>query len=340
MTTSPPPASPRSAPPARQRVVPIGLFVVCMAPSAVLYAVYWLQPEPSHATATGAFLDSGITVASFVFAGSLVLTAWPRQRTATARLAATAASVPAIAVLVAVRQAARPDWVVVAAAALALLASLWMMFRLRLLRASSALARTMAVALPVVTIPLFGFWQQASYLPSQNQVSLTVSPTAVVQVDPTDGRHWVVTVKAENKETTSSVVVLSNLVVCHWHDEGERARAAADVASGRGPRDILDRSNCHKLNDPFVRGSRVDAGGALTNVDSTPAAPNLPYLEVRARVAVARDDRFRPGGPAHELLSHPVEGCWSMSVTPVQADSAYKSMAERTYLLLYYARDR
>ena len=50
-----------------------------------------------------------------------------------------------------------------------------------------------------VALPLFGFWQQFAYLPSQNQASLTVTPTVTLAPDPAGGRHLVVTTNLANQ---------------------------------------------------------------------------------------------------------------------------------------------
>jgi len=178
-------------------------------------------------------------------------------------------------------------------------------------------------------VPLFGFWQQASYLPSQNQASLVVTPSAVLEADPTGGKHWVITVKAESKSPTRAVVIVSNTVICHWKSEQERSASTAEE---------LSSPNCLRLTDPFGQSSYLDASGSLTYVDSTAALADRPLASVFVRVAIARGDRFRELMNTSHTIAVEGGGCDSVRTFALQDDTRYKSLVGGTNDFSFFTR--
>lgn len=193
-------------------------------------------------------------------------------------------------------------------------------------------------ALAVVTfllLPIFAFWQQYSYAPAQNQPSVTVSPSAALQTAPDGSKHWVVMIKAENKSAVRSVIILSNLIVCQWVNEEERARAT--VRGEFDPQFAGDNPICKKASDPFAGGSWIDANASLTFLTSIPADPSRPLIEVDPGVLIARGDRYREVPGADRNVDHDDQDqCTSVLWIKLQEPARYRSMlsGDRGLLLI------
>jgi hypothetical protein len=128
-----------------------------------------------------------------------------------ARIAAATALVPGLAVLgAALNSTPHVNYVVVVLAFLSVISSGLAMRGLGLFEFGRGTGFTKAAVgvAAVVAIPLFTFWQQASYLPAQNQPNLTVTPTAMLQTASDKSQHIVITVKVENKGQVRDYLII------------------------------------------------------------------------------------------------------------------------------------
>jgi hypothetical protein len=179
--------------------------------------------------------------------------------------------------------------------------------------------KRVAAIVTLVAIPAFNFWQEASYLPSQNEVSLETVLKAEPIAIADKSRHWLISGTVRNPSNVRASIVVSDLVACRWVDEVDRS--ASSIMDERG------NTNCKKLERPLGRGW-IDAGAQLEFSDTVPASEDRPLLGLRFSVAYARGDRLRTIQETSRDASSRERGrCSNVTVVRLQERSRLRSLA-------------
>jgi hypothetical protein len=188
--------------------------------------------------------------------------------------------------------------------------------------------KAVAAVLTLAAVPVFSFWTQTSFLPSQNRASLTAG-VAIEFVEAPDGSgHAVVEITLTNPSDVRALVVLTNLTVCHWADEQDRADPEEELLRGQ--------SRCERLVPPFAELSWVDPGAELTHRTSLERRSGGPLLEVLFRIAYGRADRMvEVVEPEPEVTPEQQGRCASATIVNLEALSRLESLARHGLALMY-----
>jgi len=189
----------------------------------------------------------------------------------------------------------------------------------------SATRITVAV-LTVAALPVFTFWQETTYLPSQLKVSLSADLSATA-LEATDGTlHWRVSGSVQNTSEVRASTVISALIACQWASEAERGELSRE-----------DR--CTPLPQPVRRGW-IDGKSELDFSDSVVLDPRTPLLELRFRIAFARGDRLREVTDSERDADPEESGsCSNGKVVELQATSRLRALALEPSFLMFADAD-
>jgi hypothetical protein len=222
------------------------------------------------------------------------------------------------------------DWWALAGAAIAAAAALLNLYRLRQVWSGvkGVAGKVTAAVFTTAAVPLFTFWSETSYLPSQNAASLEMSTAAALQPAPDGTVHWVITSKIHNRSSIRTFVIISSLNVCRWADEVHWQRVI-------DPEDVPPE-RCEGLLAPFGERSWLDPDATLTI--STPARTETasPLLQVSLRVAYARADRVIEVLDSKRVATADERGrCAEAEVWNLQPQSRLAALARRELALMY-----
>jgi lysylphosphatidylglycerol synthetase-like protein (DUF2156 family) len=213
-----------------------GTEALCLLlPGVALFGWYLAQPAPALTTGPALLVDNLLRAACvIVLVGFAVFVA------ADGRVAARAAVVVSLLCLVLGASvlfsgiwSPLRDWWAIAAGAIVSATSAVNIYRRRdVWTRIQGLSRKITLgALTAAAVPVFNFWTETSYLPSQNTASLDLSTEAVVQSDPDGGDHWVITSTVRNPSDVRAFLIISGLVACDWANE-ERWKGPAPGGGG------------------------------------------------------------------------------------------------------------
>jgi hypothetical protein len=308
--------------------------LVLLTPGLLLFVAFARQPEPAPSSGPAVLIDSLLQVALLVTAVAVAGLLVPRDVLAQRAgvLAATTCLLLAIAVLMTGLWSPIPGrprvlfWAGTAGAcALGLLWWQQDVWKHVEITRSKALAGILTLA----AVPLFNFWRETSYLPSQSSASLTGSIEVEAHESGDSARHLVVSAKVKNSSDVRGFIILSDLMMCHWVDEADRDMHANDPG----------RDNCHPVSEPFISESLIDPGVEWTNVTSVAFRPQQPFVEVHLSLASARADRLVEDEDSGRAVPCALrqQCAWTESVT-LRAPSRLSSIALENLSLMYGGR--
>lgn len=314
----------------RLRVRERWAVIAIAIPTWALALAFWLQDAIDPLTAPALLLDRTFQVLTLVLipASFLIVTAKPRLTLYS--IVFTGAVGAMLGAAITLSGVIRPphDFGAVALAVVALLTGAWLAARYgqRLPEFRSMPARALAF-LVVSAIPLLQLWNNAAFLPSRTEATLSQSVKLEVKEVTDDAFRLTLDYEAANPTDVRVIVIVSRLTLCWW---------AADETPVFDDDKLRDRPEC-RFYRPIAQQAWVSAGISLGSSTSQAIPLDRPRVTVVARVAFARGDRLRTSEDSVTFAE--LGTCRDVNAVRLEEESRIKSLAERSKHLVYADRD-